>query len=338
MGESKFQIGMRDAFFEALFPLFEADRNRILITADNGAPSLDRFSSKLPEQFINVGIAEALLVGMASGMAFEGKRVYAYAIAPFLTSRCYEQNKLDLAAMSLPVVLVGVGAGYAYDIMGPSHHTVDDITLMRALPNMAVYSPADGFCAASLARLTSRAEGPVYIRFDRAGIPNLYEGLETAAFAPGCLKPRSGDDLIILATGVMVHQALLVADRLAQKGISCGVVDIFRLKPLNQSLLLDWIGTRPTVTLEEHLLAGGLGSLIAELFCDEGVPAKLLRLGQRDRFVFDYGGRSVIWEKHGLDAASIEKEILRWLKKGVTRPPRRGATSALSLGSAPHGH
>lgn len=313
MATTKFIIGMRDAFFDALYPIFLQDKKVVLITADNGAPSLDKFWQNLPNQFINVGIAEQQMIGMAAGMAFEGKKVYTYAIAPFVTLRCYEQNKLDMCAMNLPIVNLGVGTGYAYDIMGPTHHTVEDISTMRALPNLVIHSPADRVTAAALAQISYECRNPQYIRFDRAGIPDLYADRDVN-FNEGIVLTRDGQDLSIIATGIMVHQALKVAARFEEKGVKVGVIDLCRLKPINNDLLFKFLqGVQRVVTLEEHRLAGGMGSAIAEIFVDEGFNIPTLRIGQGDRFVFDNGGRQVIWEKYGLDVVSITNRISNWI-------------------------
>lgn len=321
MSDTKFIIGMRDAFFEDLYEIACKDRDVILISADNGAPTLDRFWQNLPDQCFTVGIAEQQMIGMAAGMAFEGKKVYTYAIAPFVTTRVHEQNKLDICAMNLPIVNLGVGAGYAYDIMGPSHHTVEDVSIMRALPLMKIHSPADSVCARALARISYEDPSPQYIRFDRAGIPALYEG-RGLDFTHGMVETRPGGrDAVILAMGIMVHQALKVADGLAEKGLDVGVVDLHRVKPINQTLLFQILARTPRlVTLEEHLLSGGMGSSIAEIFVDHGVTTPLLRIGQEDRFVFDYGGRQAIWKKYGFDVPGISSRILRWLGQAAGLP------------------
>lgn len=312
---AQFIIGMRDAFFDALYPFFKQNKNAVLVTADNGAPSLDQFSDNLPGQFINVGIAEQQMVGLAAGLALEGKKVYTYAIAPFVTLRCIEQNKLDMCAMNLPIVNLGVGAGYAYDIMGPSHHTVEDISVMRVFPNLEIYSPSDSITAAALAELSFNNAAPQYIRFDRSGLKEVHKN-STPDFSKGMLPLQTGTDVCLLATGIMVHQALEAARQLKSKGISAGVVDIFQLKPLNIQNLLELVRPyKKVVTMEEHFLSGGLGSLIAETFADHSVSTPLLRIGQGDHFVFTYGGREAIWEKYGLDTASITAKISAWIKK-----------------------
>ena len=323
MAGSKFSLGMRDAYFEALFPIFRRDPNAVFITADNGAPTLDRFAEELPGQFFTVGIAEQQLIGMACGMALEGKKVYTYAIAPFVTLRCYEQTKLDVCAMNLPIVSIGVGAGYAYDIMGPTHHTVEDITIMRALPNMVVYSPADGVTAAALAHLCHEDRRPQYIRFDRGGVPDLYED-RTPDVRDGICQARAGRDVALIATGIMVHQALKVADALAIRGIAAGVLDLFRIKPIDTACLLAYLAdVSRIVTLEEHLLAGGMGSAVLEALVDEGAYLPTLRIGQRDTFMFEMGGREAIWEASGLDVPSMAERIARWVAVGQYPEPSR---------------
>lgn len=313
MTSTKFIVGMRDAYFDELYTIFEQDKSAVFITADNGAPTLDRFASDFPGQYYTVGIAEQQLIGMACGMAFEGRKVYTYAIAPFVTTRVFEQLKLDVCAMNLPIVTLGVGAGYAYDIMGPTHHTVEDLSIIRVLPNMVIHSPADSITAGRLAAISHNDASPQYIRFDRTGIPNLYEDMDVD-IAAGVIETRPGKDVVIISTGVMVHEALKAADILAGQGIDTGVIDICRVKPLNEELLFKYLdGIERVITLEEHLLAGGLGSAILETLVDNDQYRPTLRIGQRDRFVFDLGGREVIWKKYGLDAESVAQRAAEWL-------------------------
>lgn len=335
MGSTKFILGMRDQFFNELYKLFQEDPQAIFITADNGAPTLDQFARDFPDRFFNVGIAEQQLIGMACGMAFEGKKVYVYAIAPFVSLRCYEQVKLDVCAMNLPIVLIGVGAGYAYDIMGPSHHTVEDVSIMRALPNLKIYSMADGTSAAELASVVHHDRSPQYIRFDRAGLPEVYAG-RRIEIAQGLTQLRSGDDVCILTSGVMVHQALAAADLLHESaGLNVGVIDVFRLKPLNGHALKQYLkNVARIVTLEEHLLAGGLGSLVAEWMIDEDRHIPTMRIGQDDRFVFDYGGRQAIWEKYGLDVGAVVSRIAGWVRGDHEKAK---GVQPVSTHMAPHG-
>lgn len=302
-------LGMRDRFFNALFEDFKSDRNMVLITADCGAPALDQFSELL-DQYYQVGVAEQEMIGMAAGLAIEGKRVFCYALAPFVTARVHEFVKLDVCAMNLPIHLIGVGVGYAYDIMGPTHHTVEDIAIMRVLPNMTIYSPADGSTAAAIVDKMVVMQSPSYIRLDRGGLKDLYS--PKINLIPGFITPKGGHEAStkIVATGIMVHQGYEVCKELPD----CSVVDIHRLKPVDDCLLLSYLthDTERIVILEEHLLAGGLGSIIAELFVDNNVKLPLLRIGVPDCFTFDMGGRDVIWQKYGLDVDSIVRRIKEW--------------------------
>lgn len=316
MGSTQLILGMRDRFFDALFKIAQKDENVIVVSADNGAPSLDQFSFELKDQFITVGIAEQQMQGMACGLATEGKKVYTYAIAPFVTARIFEQNKIAQCAMNLPIVNIGIGAGYGYSVMGPSHHTVEDLTIMRVLPNMKIWSPADGISAEAMAELSYKDPSPQYIRFDRAGIPDLYQN-EKVNFEDGLHVLRQGKSGYIIATGIMTHEALKVAASLKeQKGIDVGVIDLFRIKPINQEKLFKILNQAEfVVTYEEHLLNGGMGSAIAEIFVDNDFQKPLLRIGQDDRFVFDNGGREVIWKKYGLDKESVTQKTIQWLSQ-----------------------
>lgn len=312
-----FITGMRDAYFDALYDIFKKDKNAVFITADNGAPTLDKFASDFPDQYYQVGIAEQQMFGLAAGMAVEGRKVYTYAIAPFVTLRPAEFVKLDMCAMNMPIVNIGVGAGYSYDIMGPTHHTMEDIAVMRVFPNLKIYSPCDAFTAKALANIMHEDKAPIYVRFDRAGVPDLYAGVDTKEFiAEGLTRPRIGKDKVaIISTGRMVHNALAVAEELkSSKGVDPTVIDIFRLKPINIPLLLELVKNYDkVVTYEEHFLAGGLGSAILEILNDNGVQKPVLRIGQGDRFVFDMGGRQEIWRLYGLDPSAVTKRIGQWL-------------------------
>lgn len=307
--QRKHDKGMRDRFFDVLYGYFKADKNNVIVVADNGAASLDRFATDFPGQYYQVGIAEQEMVGLASGLALAGKRVWCYAICPFVTTRVHEFLKLDVAAMELPVCMVGVGAGTAYCIMGPTHHTTEDISIIRVLPNMHVYCPADGMVAEAVAHLSAGLKSPHYVRLDRGGLPDIYRSFTPTLTDQGLAHVRVGkSSTCIIATGFMVHNALKVAEN-----FDAHVIDIFRLKPLNSDLLLKMLaGIDEIVTLEEHQLAGGLGSLIAEVMIDNGICLPLLRIGLHDHFVFDMGGREAIHEKYRLDVPGIEEQVRIW--------------------------
>jgi len=306
-------ITMRDAFFDALYELAKRDRNIVVVSADMGAPSLDQFRRDLASQFVNVGIAEASMVTVAAGLALNGKRVFTYAIMPFATARCYELIKVDFSLMNLPVTTVGIGAGFSYEDSGPTHHSTEDITIMRALPNMIIFSPSDYVMAAKLAEVVCQIPGPTYIRLDRQMLPRLYDPKQSLTFSEGLASLKTGKDVCIIATGNMVHNALAIADKLAESSIEAGVIDLYRLKPVNEELLLDLIASSPKlVTLEEHLLIGGLGSAVAEMLVDHGQTIPLKRFGIPDKYVYAYGGREHIQRICGIDVETVTKAIREW--------------------------
>jgi len=303
---------MRDAFFDELYPIAMKDKNIIVISADMGAPALDKFRENLAEQFVNVGIAEQNMINVATGLALEGKKVFVYAIMPFATLRCYEVIKVNLSLMNIPVTIIGVGAGFGYDDSGPTHHSTEDISIMRALPNMTVLSPSDSTMAARFARISCQMPTPNYVRLDRQVLPLLYQ--PDADFTDGLNVLRTGDDLCIIATGNMVHIALEVSDKLKKHAINAGIIDLYRIKPINQKLLLNSLEqVKRIVTLEEHLLSGGLGSAVLETLADSDKTIPVKRIGIQDKYLYAYGSRKNIQSICGLDVDSVAKTTLEWL-------------------------
>lgn len=301
-------VTMRDAFFNKLYELARKDPNIILVDADMGAPSLDKFRTDMPSQFVNVGIAEQNAITVACGLALGGKTAFTYAIAPFITLRCYEQIKVDMCAMKLPVTCIGVGAGFSYDDSGPTHHTTEDISIMRALPYITILNSTDSIMAAKCAEIAVRSKSPMYVRLDREQLPDLYNKNET--FKDGLHLFRKGKDVCIVSTGNMVHKALDVAKSLKKQNIDAAVLDLYRLKPVNKNFLVKHLKqSKKIVTLEEHLLDGGLGSIIAEIIADNNLSIPLKRLAIPDKFCYTYGGREEIRKTIGLDTDSIVKSI-----------------------------
>jgi len=305
---------MRDAFFDELYSIASQDRRVILLTDDFGAPGLDKFRRDLGDQYINMGIAEQNMVSVAAGLALGGKIVFMYAIAPFVTMRCYEQIKLDLCCMNLPVSSIGVGAGYAYGTAGPTHQATEDIAIMRALPGMTIFSPSDTVMAAALAEVTWRSPGPKYVRLDREKRPLIY-GDQDNDFSDGLTSLKRGGDLTIVATGFMVHRALEVADELARYSVDVGIIDLYRIKPINEVLLIKTIEQSERIaTLEEHSINGGIGSIVAEILADNGKIVPLKRIAIPDRYYFKYGGRGFLHSSCGLDGESVTRTLLEWLR------------------------
>lgn len=305
---------MRDAFFDKLYTLARKDPDVVLVDADMGAPSLDKFRRDCPAQFVNVGIAEQNAISVAAGLAFEGKKAFAYAIAPFITLRCYEQIKVNMGSMKIPVTAVGVGAGFSYDDSGPTHHTTEDIAIMRALPNITIMNVTDNIMAEKCAEIACKKQIPMYVRLDREPLPDIYDKKET--FEDGVSQLKKGKDICIVATGNMVHKALEVAGILKKEMLNVSVVDLYRLKPVNKKLLLKYLNqSKRVVTLEEHLIDGGLGSIVAEVFVDNNVTLPMKRIAIPDKYCYTYGGREAIRRTIDLDTDSIVKTILNFADK-----------------------
>jgi len=304
---------MRDAFFNRLYEIARKDKNVMIISADMGAPSLDKFRKDLTPQFINTGIAEQNMVTVATGLALNGKKVYTYAIMAFVALRCYELIKVDFSIMDLPVKIVGVGAGFSYHDSGPTHHSTEDITAMRVLPNMVILNASDSIMAEKFADISYKSKEPTYVRLDREIQPNIYR--QTDNFLNGLTKLTDGKDICIIATGNMVHIALEVSKMLKKNSIEAEVIDLYRIKPINTKLLFNYIEkVKHLVTIEEHLLAGGMGSAVAEILADNNKMLPLKRIGIQDKYYYAYGGRKNIQSICGLDPNSITKTILKWVK------------------------
>jgi transketolase len=253
-------VDIRDAFFDRLYEIAANDSDVVFLTADMGAFSLAKFKKNLGSQYINVGVAEQNLVSVAAGLALGGKKVFIYAIAPFITQRCYEQIKIDLCCMRLPVTVIGVGAGIAYNSDGPTHHATQDIAVMRALEGITIINPSDPVTSAAAASMAYEENHPVYVRIDKGKWPLLYDEIQD--FVDGLALLRDGGDVLIVSTGLMVHRAIEVAEELSRHSIDAAVLDLYRIKPVNAELLSDVISqSKQVVTLEEHSIVGGIGSI-----------------------------------------------------------------------------
>tara|TARA_Y100000310_G_scaffold178944_1_gene178915 strand:+ start:2499 stop:3410 length:912 start_codon:yes stop_codon:yes gene_type:complete len=298
-------ISQRDAFFSRIYELAKVDRNIIIISADMGAPTLDCIREELPDQFINVGIAEQNMITLAAGLALSGKHVFCYAIAPFITIRCLDQIRVCCGQMDLPIVLVGVGAGLSYKDSGPTHHAIEDMAIMRAIPGLTIYNVRDAAMAREIAKVSHCTTGPLYIRLDRDIFPDIHS---TGGGFDGIYLWKPHQRFYILATGSMVHKALEIANKL-----DVGLIEIYRY-PINDHLI-ELIGDRERLlTLEENFLAGGLGSAILETLNDHrlNISVKRLGLSTSNGYQYQYGRRDEIRKHYGLDNETIERETREW--------------------------
>ena len=306
--------GMRDAFFDSLYDLAVKDSRLMLLTSDTGAICHDNFKNKLSSQYINVGIAEQNMVGVAAGLAISGKIVYIYAIIPFVTMRCYEQIRIDLCYMNLAVTIVGIGAGFDYSTLGPTHHGTEDIALMRALPKMTIYSPADSLSASLFARLSYQHAGPKYIRLDREGLPLVYNSEENIKVLDGFSVLRDGRDVCIISTGRIIVTALEVAKKLSMELIKVSVIDLFRVKPINEDKILQEIRkVKYVVTLEEHFISGGIGSAVLEILAGRKNMPEFKAMGIPHQFSRCYGSREYLHRFNKIDVDSVAESIKKFM-------------------------
>ena len=304
----------RDATFEELYDIALQDSDVIVLSADTGAYMFKEFKRNIPQQFYNVGVAEQNAIAVAAGLALTGKRVFVFGIGNFVTLRCYEQIKNDLCCMDLPVTILGMGTGYAYSIDGPTHHMTQDISIMRASPGMTVWSPSDYTMTAALVHLAYQSPGPKYIRIDKGPFTPIYDP-ENPDFSDGLATVKSGAALTIVAAGIMVTQALKVVEELAEHGVDAGIVDFYRLSPANDRLFLETVShSKRIVTLEEHTIAGGLGSIVCEILADHETTIPVKRIGIPNNYRFEVGSREWVRSLDGLHVSGITKTILDWLK------------------------
>lgn len=299
----------RDVFFQRLYELALDDKDIVLVVADMAAPALDQFRRDLPGQFVNVGIAEQNAVSIAAGLALEGKKAFAYAIASFMTLRCLEQIRVNAGIMDIPIHIVGMGVGYSYALDGPTHHLVEDISILRSLPHMTIYNTTDAAMAAELPDICVASSQATYIRLDKDIFPDV--SAQGAASNGSVQRIRPGNDCLVLSTGIMSHWSKDVIDRLADDGLDIGHIDVFRFPIDSASLLKAVAGAKRIVTLEEHFLPGGLGSAVIEVLSDAGhmVPVKRLGLGHDQGYAYVYGGRDEIHRHYGIDGETIHRDM-----------------------------
>lgn len=299
---------MRDTFVDTLLGLAKADPRVTLLTGDLGFGVLDKFACELPRQFLNLGVAEQNMTGVATGMALEGRIVFTYSIANFPTLRCLEQIRNDAAYHQANVNIVAIGGGFSYGSLGMSHHATEDIAILRAVPNLAVYAPCDDAETRAITRRLADGSGPAYLRLDKSKV--VLGGDITVQ--PGrlrCLLP--GSQVAVVACGGIVDEGLTAAETLRHRGVSCAVYSSHTIKPLDRESVVALAREfEAIVTLEEHVLSGGLGGAVAEALMDAGIrPRRFLRIALPDEFSAIVGSQEYLRTRLGIDAASIADRI-----------------------------
>lgn len=301
---------MRDAFNAKLHEIASSNPDVLLLTGDIGFQVFDQFRADFPGRFINMGVAEANMIGVSAGLALSGKRPFVYTIIPFLTMRTFEQIRVDICIQNQPVKLVGVGGGLAYGTLGPTHHSIEDVAILRALPNMTIVTPCDPLETGKATSAVDEHPGPVYLRLGKNGEPNLYKG--DYEFQIGrAVQMRPGDDVTIVSAGPVTKIALETADRLAQKSIGVRVLNMHTIKPIDaEAILRAARETKAMVSLEEHSIIGGLGSAVAEVLAEGRGYIPFKRFGVQDTFCYGVGSQSYHLKRQGITVDIILDTIL----------------------------
>lgn len=298
---------MRNAFARVMTELAKERKDVCLLSGDIGNRMFDRYKGIAPTRFLNCGIAEANMMSMAAGMALSGLRPVVYTITPFTTTRCLEQIRTGVAYHEAPVVIVGTGSGLSYAELGATHHSLEDLAILRCIPNLQVCAPADSQELEAQLRQAIAEGQPTYIRIGKKGEPNLLENKEGLGIGKANII-RAGKDILLLGIGPIISEALQASEELEQKGIKMAVANMGSIKPLDEQFLQDQLSQGYTnwVTLEEHHKTGGLGSTILEWLSEHKVNSlQLTRLGVPDHFIHTLGSQDYVRQCEGLNSNAI---------------------------------
>jgi len=308
---------MRKTSLDCVYELAKKDKRVIFVGSDLGPGVLDDFKKNIPDRFFMEGVAEQYIIGMSAGLAKEGFIPYVNTISTFITRRCYEQVAIDLCLHNLPVRLIGNGGGLVYAPLGPTHLAIEDISIMRAIPNMTIISPCDANEMRNLMMQTIDYKSPIYVRLGRGGEEVITNSIKSFEIGKGILlkKPK---EVLIISCGTMTQKSLKVSKILSKQNIEAGVLHINTIKPIDQEKIIhNSKNCKLIVTLEEHVRTGGLGSSVLECINDhnKNFLNKVLRIGLDDKFPEQYGNQQTLQDASGLSDTKIVKNILLNLKK-----------------------
>jgi transketolase len=301
---------MRRAFIKTLLELAQKDKDIYLLTGDLGFSVFEEFKKKFPNRFINCGVAEQNLIGVAAGLALKGKKVFVYSIIPFITLRCLEQIRNDICLHNLNVKIVGVGAGFSYGAQGPTHHAIEDLGVMRSLANLTIFCPADPIETELVVKKMAKIKGPVYLRLGKSREENIYSKIFSFKTGKANLV-KEGKDIAIIGIGPIIKNAILATEELEKKlNISIKIISMTTLKPLDRNIILKLAEEmRAIFTIEEHSLIGGLGSAVAEVLAESNSKIIFKRIALPDNFCKEVGTQEYLREKNNLSVNAIKKNI-----------------------------
>ena len=299
---------MRTAYLDVLHELAGKDKNVYALISDNGAIVYDKYRADFSNQYLNLGISEANMIGMAAGMASRGKIPFAYTIGAFLAYRALEFIRNDVCLQNMNVKIIGTGAGEVYSALGPTHHTTEDIGMLRALPNLIVLSPASPLEVRKATLAAYEHKGPVYMRLGTNKEPEIYE--KDYEFKIGkAVTLRDGNDITIISHGSIIKDVLDIADNMILDGLSIRVIDMHTLKPIDTEVIIKAANeTHRILTIEDHNIIGGLGSAVAEVIAEENLDTSFKRLGLTD-FSHGYGNYEEVKTQNGIGRWQIMEAI-----------------------------
>ena len=304
---------MRRAFLDTLLTAAQKDSNIVFVTGDLGYGVIDDFANELPDQFINAGISEQAMMGMAAGLASQGKRVFVYSIGNFSTLRCLEQIRNDVCAMDNPVVIVSVGAGYSYGTQGYTHHAIEDIAVMRALPNIEILLPSDSEEVRVITDYLCSTQKPAYLRLGKDGEPNIHSP-GSIKFDQSPYKISSGADFAILTAGSIASEAMLAVNNLEKLGLQGSIYLVPSLNGLTETFLGDLSVFPLLVSLEEHSPSGGFGSAILEGLNTIGSNLNLCLMAANQTSLSDIGSQKYLRRIKGISHEQIEARVLELIR------------------------
>lgn len=310
---------MRDAFTRALMREAANDKRLTLVTGDLGFGVLKPFWETYPDQFVNAGIAEQAMTGLAAGLSMTGRTVLTYSIGNFPTLRCIEQIRNDCAYHDANVKIVCVGGGFVYGSLGMSHHATEDMAILRALPNITVFTPGDPWEVEAVVPVMLRTKGTCYLRLGRGGEPKLHNGPIEGWQLSKANTLKTGTDIALLSAGGILTQTIAAAERLEERGIHAEVISFPCIKPIDEEKLLELAGRfRHLVTVEEHSIIGGFGSAVCEVLSSHGCGTIVHRIGMEDSYSCIVGTQQYLREAYQMDSKAIADRTEAWLKEAHT--------------------
>lgn len=306
---------MRDSFIRSLTQLLDTRDDVMVLSADLGFGIFDDIRARHSNRFINVGVAEQNMIGVATGLGLDGWTVFAYSIGNFPTLRCLEQIRNDAAYHEVNVTIVASGGGFTYGALGMSHHATEDLSIMRALPGVAVVAPCDAYESGQATLQLADRPGVGYLRIEK-NVPFDTTDMATPFEIGKARTLRAGQDIVLFASGGIVAEALASADTLAADGVSVRVVSVHTLSPLDAELIAAGVGaTRAVMTIEENTVSGGLGGAVAEVMADHGLARPFRRIGMQNAYSAVVGDQDYLRDYYALNAAAIVPQARALLER-----------------------